>query len=465
MARITAPDIAGGDWVNVAEPLSVRGLRERVVVLHFFTGSCVTCERVVGELRGIEARSGGDLVLVGVRTPRFDHERGGSALRATVQRLGISHPVVDDPEAVAWDRYGVHAWPTVVVVDRDGYVVGSARGEGVGPAVEQAVAAALAVGPPRPLAPLPRAPLPDPAGELAWPAKVAVHPDGIVLADTGHDRVLIVTLRPAGPGGTTGPAGPGGKEGPVDPGGHTPGAIVAEHRGLRRPTGVRAAADGTVLVCEGGADRVVRIPAGGGRPQVVLDGVASPQDVAVGRGGEVYVAEAGRHRIWRIAADGTPAVIAGTGEEGLEDGYGPVALFAQPSGLAVGAQGLFVVDAESSALRVVDASNRVATLLGRGTATWGDADGPAVTGRLQHPQGVACAPDGYSVYVADTYNSSLRLWSGVDGELRTAPVEGLLAPGGLDVLADGRLVVADTGHHRVVLVDLAAGPVEPLAIG
>ncbi len=177
------------------------------------------------------------------------------------------------------------------------------------------------------------------------------------------------------------------------------------------------------------------------------------------------MAEAGRHRIWRVAVDGSVAVLAGTGQEGLEDGYGPVALFAQPSGLAVGPQGLFVVDAESSALRVVDAQNRVATLLGRGTATWGRADGPIARGRLQHPEGVACAPDGYSIYVADTFNSSLRLWSGVDGELRTAPVRGLLEPGGLDVLPDGRLVVADTGHHRIVLVDLAAGTVEPLAVG
>ena len=438
MARIHAPDIAGGDWVNVPEALSIVGLRGRVVVLHFFTGSCVTCERVVGELRGLEARSGGDVVVVGVRTPRFDQERGGRALRATVARLGISHPVVDDPEAVAWDRYGVGAWPTVVVVDRRGYVVGSARGDGVGPAVEQAVAAALADGSRGPVAALATAPLPQPEGELAWPAKVAVHPAGVVVADTGHDRVLVVGLD---------------------------GALLAEHGDVLGPTGVRALPDGALVVCERDADRGVRIPAGGGRPQVVLDGVASPGDVAVGAGGEVFVAEAGRHRIWRIAADGTPTVLAGTGEEGLEDGYGAKALFAQPSGLAVGPQGLFVVDAESSAVRVIDAENRVATLLGRGTATWGDADGPAVTGRLQHPQGVACAPDGYSVYVADTYNSSLRLWSGVDGELRTAPVDGLLEPGGLDVLADGRLVVADSGHHRVVVVDLAAGTVDPLAIG
>ena len=350
----------------------------------------------------------------------------------------MTHPVVDDPAAATWSRYGVHAWPTVVVVDRDGYVAGSVRGEGVAAAVEQAVAAAVARAPGDPVERLPRTEGSAAQGDLAWPVKVAVHPEGVVVADTGHDRVLVVALD---------------------------GRILGEHGDLRAPHGVRTAADGSILVCERDADRVVRITPGAQSRQPVLEGVASPWDVAFGSAGEIDVAEAGRHRIWRIAADGTPAVLAGSGEEGLEDGFGSAALFAQPSGLAVGPQGLFVVDAESSALRVVDALNRVATLLGRGTATWGAADGPATTARLQHPEGVACAPDGYSVYVADTFNSSLRLWSGVDGELRTAPVTGLLEPGGLDVLPDGRLVVADTGHHRVVVVDLAAGTVDPVAIG
>lgn len=438
MARIRAPEIVGGTWVNVAEPLSMAALRGRVVVLHFFTASCVHCQRVVGELRGLEGRSGGQLVLVGVRTPRFDHERPEAALRAAVDRLGLTHPVVDDPEGATWDRYGVHAWPTVVVVDGDGYVVGSARGEGVGPAVDQAVRGALAAAAGRPAPP----PLPArrvaPAGPLAWPAKVAVHPAGLVVADTGHDRVLVVTLD---------------------------GVVVAEHGSLRAPHGVRAEPGGSVLVCERDADRVVRLPAAGGEPRLVLDGLASPWDVAVGGDGEIFVAEAGRHRIWRVAPDGRASVLAGTGEEGLEDGPGPKALFAQPSGLSVGAQGLFVVDAEASALRVVDARNRVATLIGRGTATWGSADGTARTARLQHPEGVAAAPDASSIYVADTFNSSVRLWSGVDGELRTAPLGGLLEPGGIDVLPDGRLAVADTGNHRVVLLDLGRGRLTSLPVG
>ncbi|MEO5679250.1 MAG: redoxin domain-containing protein, partial [Acidimicrobiales bacterium] len=147
MARIHAPEIVGGAWLNVVEPLSLAGLRGRVVVLHFFTESCVHCERVVAELRGLEARSGDEVVVIGVRTPRFDAERPVDALRESVERLGITHPVVDDPDRATWDRYGVHAWPTVVVVDGDGYVVGSTSGEGHGYAVEQAVAATLAGAP------------------------------------------------------------------------------------------------------------------------------------------------------------------------------------------------------------------------------------------------------------------------------------------------------------------------------
>ena len=437
VARIHAPEIVGGAWLNVPEALSMAALRGRVVVLHFFTGSCVSCQRVVGELRALQSWSGGDVVVIGVRTARFDAERPLAALRSSVERLGITHPVVDDPDAATWDRYGVRSWPTVVIVDADGYVVGSASGEGNRPAIERAVAATLAGRPGPSMPPLPRSPTPRPSGELAWPAKVAAHPNGVVVADTGHDRVLVVGLD---------------------------GKVMAEHVDLRGPTGVRALPDGSLLVCEGDADRVVRILPTGGPRQLVLEGVASPADVAVASDGTAFVAEAARHRIWRVRPDGSTAVEAGTGQEGLEDGYGPRALLAQPSGLATGPLGLFVVDAESSALRVVDAGNRVATLLGRGTATWGNVDGPFGPARLQHPEGVACAPDGSSIYVADTFNSSLRLWSGVDGELRTVPTAGLLEPGGLDVLPDGRLVVADTGNHRVVVVDLAADTVEPLPL-
>jgi DNA-binding beta-propeller fold protein YncE len=74
---------------------------------------------------------------------------------------------------------------------------------------------------------------------------------------------------------------------------------------------------------------------------------------------------------------------------------------------------------------------------------------------------VAAAPDG-TLYVADTFNGLLRVWR--DGRLETMPVAGLLEPGGLDVLPDGRLVVADTGNHRIVIVDPASARSTELVI-
>ncbi len=104
----------------------------------------------------------------------------------------------------------------------------------------------------------------------------------------------------------------------------------------------------------------------------------------------------------------------------------------------------------------------VVTLVGQGPSEWGAEDGAPDDARLQHPLGVAAAPDGRYVYLADTFNSALRVW---DGEtLRTLSVDGLDEPGGLDVLPDGRLVVADTNHHRVLVVDPHSQQAEPLEL-
>jgi hypothetical protein len=124
---------------------------------------------------------------------------------------------------------------------------------------------------------------------------------------------------------------------------------------------------------------------------------------------------------------------------------------------------LAFADAESSAIRVLDVpGGRVRTLVGTGLFAWGDADGDAETARLQHPLGVARGPVGV-LYVADTFNGLVRVLRGT--HLWTVPVQGFREPGGLDVLPDGRIVVADTGNHRIVLVDPERGDAEALAIG
>ena len=125
---------------------------------------------------------------------------------------------------------------------------------------------------------------------------------------------------------------------------------------------------------------------------------------------------------------------------------------AQPSGMALTADGdLAFLDAEASALRVLRAGTfAVETLVGAGLFAWGEDDGDSERARLQHPLGLTLGADG-ELYIADTFNDAIRVWRGA--HLWTVPVEGFAEPGGIAALPDGRLLVADTGNHRIVRVD------------
>jgi hypothetical protein len=345
--------------------------------------------------------------------------------------------VLDDPEMTTWQEYGVRAWPTLVVIDPEGYAVGMASGEGHAGEIEALIERLLD----EPGAAAGDAPshLPPPTLDdtfLAYPGKVAS--DGgtrLAVADTGHDRVLVVRLD---------------------------GRVLAEFGGFDQPQGVRF--DGSrLLVCDTVGDRLVAVDLAGGGRTVLAGGISSPWDVVRLDAERLVVAEAGRHRLVAVPSGGGAAVpLAGTRAEGLLDGAALAAHLAQPSGLAVLRGGaLAIADSEVSALRVLR-DGEVATLVGEGLFEWGADDGDRATARLQHPLGVAALPDG-AIAVADTFNSRLRIWR--DGRLSTlATTEALDEPGGLDVLPDGRLVVADTNAHRVVLVDPRTGSVETLRL-
>ncbi len=437
MARVRAPRLQGdGGWIGVEE-LELADLRGRIVLLDFWTSGCVNCQRVAEELRGLERRWADELVVLGVHSPKFPHEHDHEAVRQAVARQRLEHPVLDDPALATWDQYAVRAWPTLVLVDPEGYEVARWSGEGHAVAISSAVEALVREHEPR--GSLRRGRLDAEVaaagtGELAFPGKVVVHPgDGrFALSDTGHDRVLVCA---------------------------PDGEVLAEHGGLYQPQGVRWDGD-ALLVCETGAGRVWRI---GTERTLVADGLASPWDVVLWHG-HVVVAEAGRHRLWVRDGAGELQLLAGTGGEGLFDAPALQAGLAQPSGLAVTAGGeLAWVDAEASALRVLDRpGGTVRTLVGAGLFDWGAEDGGPGRASMQHPLGLAAGPDG-ALWVADTYNDRLRVWR--EGHLWSVPIAAFDEPGGLDLLPDGRLVVADTGNHRLLVVDPVTAGAERVDVG
>jgi len=449
--QVRAPELCGRHWLNTGgEALSVADLRGKIVLLDFWTFCCVNCLHVLDELRELEERYADVLVTVGVHSPKFLHEAEPAAVEAAVERYGVHHPVLDDPELVTWDAYAARAWPTLVVIDPRGYVVAQMSGEGhahgLAVLVEELIAEhgdALRRGDGPYVAP------PEPTTALRFPGKVIALPAGTFLvSDTAHDEIVeleadLVTERRR-IGGFSEPQGlvllPDGD------------VVVADsvHHALRRVH----LADGTVTTVAGTGEQLrTRVNVGDTAPEL-----STPWDVALWQD-RVVVAMAGSHQLWSWdPVTGATAVLAGTTNEGLRDGAPDEAFFAQPSGIAVGPDGtLWVADSETSALRSVVADPvvgaAVTTAVGQGLFDFGHVDGDAGKALLQHPLGVAVLPDG-SLAIADTYNGAVRRYDPVTRTVGTLARD-LAEPS--DVLVDGdNLIVVESAAHRLVRVPIPA---------
>ena len=136
-SRVRAPELHGRDWLNTGgASYSVADFRGRFLLLDFWAFCCVNCLHVLDELRPLEERHAGELVVVGVHSPKFVHEADPDALVAAVERYQVEHPVLDDPDLITWEAYTARAWPTLVLVDPEGYVVAQYAGEGHAHAID-----------------------------------------------------------------------------------------------------------------------------------------------------------------------------------------------------------------------------------------------------------------------------------------------------------------------------------------
>ncbi|MFJ9815854.1 NHL domain-containing thioredoxin family protein [Streptomyces sp. NPDC101151] len=463
-ARVRAPELIGkGGWINTGgTDLKLADFRGRVLILDFWTFCCINCLHVLDELRELEEKHRDSVVVIGVHSPKFVHEAEHEAVVDAVERYGVEHPVLDDPELATWKQYAVRAWPTLVVIDPEGYVVAQHAGEGHVHAIERLLeeleAEHEAKGTLRrgdgPYVP----PEPEPT-VLRFPGKALLLPGGTFLVSdtTRHQLVELAedaetVVRRIG----------GGARGFADGG--------PEEASFNEPQGLALSEDGAAVIVADTVNHALRrldlatgkvtTLAGTGRqwwqgsptsgPAREVD-LSSPWDVAV-FGGKVWMAMAGVHQLWTYdPAAETVAVAAGTTNEGLVDGPGAEAWFAQPSGLAATADRLWLADSETSALRWVDPDGHVHTAVGSGLFDFGHRDGAADQALFQHPLGVTALPDG-SVAVADTYNHALRRFDPATGEVSTLATD-LREPSDA-VLVGGDIVVVESARHRLIRLRL-----------
>ena len=146
----TAPELSSGTWIN-SEPLTLKGLQGRVVLIEFWTFACYNCQNTLPTIRKWDAqyRDQG-LTIIGVHTPELDYERNVDNLRREIVGLGIKYPVVTDNDYSTWKAYSVEAWPTVFVLDKKGHVRWTHVGEGAYDQTEAVIKKLLAEEPGKP---------------------------------------------------------------------------------------------------------------------------------------------------------------------------------------------------------------------------------------------------------------------------------------------------------------------------
>ncbi|MBT2586912.1 NHL domain-containing thioredoxin family protein [Arthrobacter sp. ISL-95] len=509
--RVRASELEGRGWLNTGgKSLDLESLRGKIVLLDFWTFCCINCLHVLDELRPLEEKYSDVLVTVGVHSPKFEHEADPVALASAVERYEIHHPVLDDPELATWKAYTARAWPTLVVIDPEGYIVAHLSGEGhaggLAVLLEELVAEHEAKGT------LHRgngpyvAPEPT-SGTLRFPGKATQLANGnYLVVDSGHHR--LVELRPdletveriIGSGSKGFLDGQSEIAQFNEPQGVTllPSelawklgydAVVADTvnhrlRGVTLSSGYvqTLAGNGVQRLLDAGPARVTDTGAGtwsehhdGGPADFAADAIdvgalglgtevslSSPWDVVWSEKLQrVVIAMAGTHQIFAFdPLANEVSILAGSGLEGLLDGKAEEAWFAQSSGLAIdGEDNIWVADSETSSLRrlvVGDSGVTVETAVGKGLFDFGFRDGGADDARLQHPLGVTVLPDN-SVAIADTYNGAVRRYDPSTKSVSTL-ARGLAEPSDVVVVqvegSDPLLVVVESNKHQLVLVPI-----------
>jgi DNA-binding beta-propeller fold protein YncE len=472
----------GLTWLNSSGPIELSDLRGKFVLMDFWTYCCINCMHILPELDKLEHAYPKNLVVIGVHSAKFNTERDSTNIAQAIGRYKIEHPVINDSQHAVWELFGVNVWPTLILIDPEGYAIWGTTGEVTFDQVDRVMKKAVAYYRKKNL--LDETPLKFNASQkaaqdtpLRYPGKVLADAAGdrLFIADSNHNRIVIARLD-----GTLIDVVGSGQAGMKDGAYATasfkqPQGMALLYESRQRGEGIRQKAEDSEQRAEDSAQKARPLPtayrplptlfvadtenhairridltartvttvAGTGEqareaPSMIrhADGrhtaLSSPWDLAI-QGNFLYIAMAGCHQIWRMRTDGAAVgPYAGNAREDIIDG--PLlpaqayelgaSSFAQPSGLASDGAWLYVADSEGSSIRVVPMA---------GTKARGD---------VRTLVGTSMLP-----------SARLFTFGDVDGP---APQVRLQHPLGL-AYAGNKLYVADTYNHKIKVIDIATG--------
>jgi len=461
--RIRAPELPDDlEWFNTDQPLTLASQRGKVVILDFWSYCSVNCMHVQPDLRYLENKYPETLTVIGIHSPKFENERISEQLQKAINRQHVRHPVVSDPTFQLWRAYGIKAWPSVIFIDPEGYVVGVLRGEGRRKQLDELIGKHLDIAEEKGIlnySPMPVSLKPEPESVLSFPGKVLATRNSLYIADSGRNRILETyhdgRIRRIFGSGTTG---------------MLDGVETAAM--FDNPQGMVVVSDFLYVADTGNhalrrihlkSGEVMTLAGTGKQGRYVADSFREPLDAQLNspwdlayHESNLYIAMAGQHQIWRMNLNHLAIDrFAGSGREDMIDGPLDRSGFAQPSGLTAHDGRLYSMDSETSAVREIELSQGVVrTLVGKGLFDFGDRSGVGREARLQHPLGITVDAERNALWIADTYNSKIKRIDVQTNEVSTFKFSFKLnEPAGLSIYRH-KLFIANTNEHQIVALDL-----------
>ena len=497
------------EWLNT-DPLTLKKLRGKFVVLDFWTYCCINCHHILPVLKKLEEKYPNEIVVIGVHSAKFEEEKDTENIRDAILRHDIRHPVVNDHDHFLWNSFGVNSWPTLTVIDPEGFFVAINRGEIDFESLDGFFKNSIPYYEKTKL--LDKTPIEfeleryeEEPTQLKYPGKVlADQANGLLyITDSSHNRIVISDTE-----GNVKEVIGSGQVGRSD--GDFASASFDHPQGLALHENTLYVADveNHMIRKVDLVSKTVSTVAGIGRQatfQQSFPGVTQTKQTGPWFGApkktpinspwalwvhedNLYIAMAGPHQIWIMPLDESRiGPYAGNAREDIVDGpllpKVPFATgassFAQPSGLTSDGEYIYVADSEGSSVRGVpfDQTKKVITVVGTSELPngrlfkFGDKDGKKSEVLLQHVLGVHY--DAGKIYIADTYNNKIKVVDAKSGETQTVAGSGdsgasdqgrgeFDEPSGLSKIGN-TLYIADTNNHLIRTIDLESKQVGTMA--
>jgi DNA-binding beta-propeller fold protein YncE len=463
-------------WLNSSSPISLSKLKGKIVLLYFWNYSNINSFQSLQKLKKLEKKYSKELFIIGIHTGKFSYEKEIETLQHSILKLEINFPVVHDPELKVMSSYLIQTFPSFVLINPIGKVLGKHTGEDFYSVFEQVILNTINEFEKKNLLnrtsielELEKDKLPDTV--LSYPSKIILNEKGneIYISDTNHNRILRIDIGTRKILDIIGSGQNGFEDGLFKD------AKLNQPRGIYLKENYLYIADTnnhSIRRADINSKKLITL-AGNGEQAIGFNGIGkgrqasfhSPWDLVEYKN-KLYITTSGSHQIWSLDLNSLETEnFAGSGRENLFDEKLTLSALARPSGITRDETKLYFTDSGVSAIRLAEIKKEgeIKTLLGKGLFEFGDVDGNPHEARLQFPLGLHY--NSFKLYIADSFNHKIKFYDidkkevyTLSGTGKPSQVVSTLSESGYNEPSSlfsfkNLLYIADTNNHSIKILD------------